>query len=64
MATVPLDDVRTYEQVFHKALTSGVFQFESGGMRDVLRRYKPNTVEDLTALNALYRPGSHPGRHD
>jgi DNA polymerase III subunit alpha len=57
MATVPLDDVMTYEQVYHRALTSGVFQFESGGMRDVLRRYKPNTVEDLTALNALYRPG-------
>jgi DNA polymerase-3 subunit alpha len=57
MATVPLDDAKTYEQVFHRALTSGVFQFESGGMRDVLRRYKPNTVEDLTALNALYRPG-------
>jgi DNA polymerase-3 subunit alpha len=57
MAKVPLDDERTYEQVYHRALTSGVFQFESGGMRDVLRRYKPNTVEDLTALNALYRPG-------
>ncbi len=57
MATVPLDDATTYEQVYHRALTSGVFQFESGGMRDVLRRYKPNTVEDLTALNALYRPG-------
>jgi DNA polymerase-3 subunit alpha len=57
MATVPLDDQKTYEQVFHKALTSGVFQFESGGMRDILRRYKPNRVEDLTALNALYRPG-------
>jgi len=57
MATIALDDAKTYEQVFHKALTSGVFQFESGGMRDVLRRYKPNTVEDLTALNALYRPG-------
>ena len=57
MATVPLDDVATYEKVFHKALTSGVFQFESGGMRDVLRRYKPNSVEHLTALNALYRPG-------
>jgi DNA polymerase-3 subunit alpha len=57
MATVPLDDAKTYEQVYHRALTSGVFQFESGGMRDVLRRYKPNTVEDLTALNALYRPG-------
>ncbi len=57
MAMVPLDDAKTYEQVFHRALTSGVFQFESGGMRDVLRRYKPTTVEDLTALNALYRPG-------
>src|SRR6201987_4846202 len=57
MATVPLDDAETYEKVFHRALTSGVFQFESGGMRDVLRRYKPTTVEDLTALNALYRPG-------
>jgi DNA polymerase-3 subunit alpha len=57
MATVPLTDEETYEKVFHRALTSGVFQFESGGMRDVLRRYKPTTVEDLTALNALYRPG-------
>ncbi len=57
METIPLDDKRTYEQVFHRALTSGVFQFESGGMRDVLRRYKPDTVADLTALNALYRPG-------
>src|ERR1700761_1378019 len=57
MALVPLDDQETYEKVFHRALTSGVFQFESGGMRDVLRRYKPSTVENLTALNALYRPG-------
>jgi DNA polymerase-3 subunit alpha len=54
---IPLDDTETYEKVFHKGLTSGIFQFESGGMRDVLRRYKPTTVEDLTALNALYRPG-------
>ncbi len=57
LATVALDDAETYEKVFHRALTSGVFQFESGGMRDVLRRYKPTSVEDLTALNALYRPG-------
>ena len=57
LSTIPLDDAKTYEQVFHRALTSGVFQFESSGMRDVLRRYKPNRVEDLTALNALYRPG-------
>jgi DNA polymerase-3 subunit alpha len=54
---LPLDDKTTYETVFHKAFTSGVFQFESPGMRDVLRRYKPDRLEDLCALNALYRPG-------
>src|SRR5260221_3558890 len=54
---LPLTDHETYVKVFHSALTSGVFQFESHGMRDVLRRYQPNTIEDLTALNALYRPG-------
>jgi DNA polymerase-3 subunit alpha len=54
---IALDDKLTYERVFHTGLTSGVFQFESHGMRDVLRRYQPNSVEDLTALNALYRPG-------
>jgi DNA polymerase-3 subunit alpha len=54
---IPLQDQQTYDKVFHKGLTSGVFQFESHGMRDVLRRYQPNSIEDLTALNALYRPG-------
>src|SRR5271170_6864973 len=54
---VPLDDPETFKRVFHTALTSGIFQFESSGMRDILRRYKPDTVEELTALNALYRPG-------
>src|SRR5579884_2431741 len=38
---IPLDDPKTYESVFHTGLTSGIFQFESGGMTDVLRRYKP-----------------------
>ena len=57
LTKIPLDNAETYEKVFHKALTSGVFQFESSGMRDVLRRYQPSSVEDLTALNALYRPG-------
>jgi DNA polymerase-3 subunit alpha len=57
LTTIDLEDKATFERVFHKALTSGVFQFESGGMRDVLRRYKPDTIEHLTALNALYRPG-------
>ncbi len=54
---IPIDDPETFKKVFHTALTSGVFQFESRGMRDILRRYKPDTVEELTALNALYRPG-------
>ncbi|HUA96908.1 MAG TPA: DNA polymerase III subunit alpha [Terracidiphilus sp.] len=54
---IPIDDPETFQRVFHTALTSGVFQFESSGMRDILRRYKPDTVEELTQLNALYRPG-------
>src|ERR1700732_5499618 len=53
---VPLDDAASYE-IFSKGFTSGVFQFESPGMRDILRRYQPTRIEDLTALNALYRPG-------
>jgi len=54
---IPLDDEETYKKVFQSALTSGVFQFESNGMRDMLRRYKPERIEELTALTALYRPG-------
>ncbi len=54
---IPLDDAKTYQTVFAKALTSGVFQFESSGMRDILRRYQPDRLDDLIALNALYRPG-------
>ena len=54
---LPLDDVETYKKIFHNGLTSGVFQFESEGMKDILRRYQPDRVEDLCALNALYRPG-------
>ncbi len=55
--TIPLDDEETYKKVFQTALTSGIFQFESNGMRDMLRRYKPEKLEDLTALTALFRPG-------
>src|SRR5258707_6267277 len=43
--------------VCHRFRRPGVSEFGSGGMRDVLRRYKPNSIEHLTALNALYRPG-------
>jgi DNA polymerase III subunit alpha len=51
-----LDDAATYE-LLGKGLTAGIFQFESRGMTDILRRAKPNRLADLTALNALYRPG-------
>ncbi|HYU43372.1 MAG TPA: DNA polymerase III subunit alpha [Vicinamibacteria bacterium] len=50
------DDPRTYE-MFTAGRTSGLFQFESDGMRDILKRFKPDRLEHLTALNALYRPG-------
>ena len=55
-AIVPLDDGETYE-LLGKGLTAGIFQFESRGMTDILRRAKPNRLADLIALNALYRPG-------
>jgi DNA polymerase III subunit alpha len=51
-----LDDVDTYK-LFARGDTTAIFQFESHGMRDILRRYQPTRIEDLTALNALYRPG-------
>jgi DNA polymerase-3 subunit alpha len=54
---LPPNDTETYEKIFSTGLTSGVFQFESAGMQDILRRYQPNRIEDLCALNALYRPG-------
>jgi DNA polymerase III subunit alpha len=54
---LPLDDKLTYETVFCKGATNGVFQFESSGMQDILRRYHPDRLDDLIALNALYRPG-------
>ncbi len=57
LATLPLDDDPTYKKVFWTGETTGIFQFESHGMRDILRKYQPTRLEDLTALNALYRPG-------
>jgi len=56
LPTLPLDDAPTYA-LFSRGDTSGIFQFESHGMRDILKRYQPTRLEDLTALNALYRPG-------
>ncbi len=56
MATLPLDDVKTYEMMA-RGDSIGVFQFESEGMRETLKRVKPSEFEHLIALNALYRPG-------
>jgi len=53
---LPLDDPATY-RLFAQADTTGVFQFESRGMRDLLARAKPDRFEDIVALVALYRPG-------
>ena len=54
--TLPLDDAATYE-IFKRGATTAIFQFESRGMRELLKRAKPDRLEDLIALNALYRPG-------
>src|SRR5687767_12238554 len=54
--TVPLDDPKTYK-VFADGAAFGIFQFESSGMRELLRKARPDRLDDLIALNALYRPG-------
>jgi DNA polymerase-3 subunit alpha len=54
--TIPFEDPLTYE-LFSQGKTTGIFQFESDGMKKYLRELKPNQIEDLIAMNALYRPG-------
>ena len=53
---IPLDDPATYE-IFANGETTAIFQFESSGMREYLKKLKPKTIPDLVAMNALYRPG-------
>ncbi|MBI4546348.1 MAG: DNA polymerase III subunit alpha [Ignavibacteriae bacterium] len=53
---IPEEDLTTFE-LFGKGQTTGVFQFESSGMQDWLRKLKPSSISDLVAMNALYRPG-------
>ncbi len=57
MTTLPLDDARTYEMLA-RGESTGVFQFESEGMREALKKVRPDEFNDLIALNALYRPGA------
>ena len=56
MESIPLDDVKTYE-LYSQGETTGLFQFESAGMKKYLKELKPNRFDDLIAMNALYRPG-------
>jgi DNA polymerase-3 subunit alpha len=56
IAAVPLNDKKTYE-LFQRGDTTGVFQFESAGMKRYLKQLKPTVFDDLIAMNALYRPG-------
>ena len=56
LASLPLDDAKTYEMLA-RGDVGGVFQFESAGMRDVLRQMRPDRFGDLVAAVSLYRPG-------
>ena len=53
---LPLDDLKTFE-LFQRGDTNAIFQFESGGMQKYLKELKPDKIEDLIAMNALFRPG-------
>ena len=55
--SLPLDDEKTYK-IFEVADLAGVFQYESGGMRGVIKKLCPKNINDLVAINALYRPGA------
>ncbi|HXT49729.1 MAG TPA: DNA polymerase III subunit alpha [Thermoanaerobaculia bacterium] len=57
LAEIPLDDPETF-RLFQEGRTNGIFQFESSGMKDMLRRAAPSRFMDLSAFNALYRPGA------
>ena len=56
LSHLPLDDAPTFD-LLARGETTGVFQLESAGMRDILRKMKPDTFEDIIAIVALYRPG-------
>ena len=56
LSTIPFNDQKTFT-LLSKGDTTGIFQLESAGMRNVLQRLKPSELEDIVAVNALYRPG-------
>ena len=54
---IDITDQNVFRNIFAAGRTKGVFQFESGGMQDLLMKLRPDRLEDLIAANALYRPG-------
>ena len=54
---IPVDDAGVYEKIFQKGATNAVFQFESDGMKTMLRKFRPDKFTDLVLLNAMFRPG-------
>lgn len=57
MDRIPMDDADVYREIFAKANTNSVFQFESDGMKGMLKGFRPETIFDLTLLVAMFRPG-------
>lgn len=57
LADIPLDDQNVIREIFCKGRTKAVFQFESSGMVNLLKRFQPSSIDDLILLNAAYRPG-------
>ena len=55
--SIPFDEKEVFEVIFSHAMTNSVFQFESFGMKKLLRSFKPETIFDLILLVAMYRPG-------
>ena len=54
---IPIDDTKVYKEIFQKGNTNSVFQFESSGMKAMLKRFKPENFEDLIILVSMFRPG-------
>lgn len=60
---IPMDDENVYKEIFQKGKTNSVFQFESDGMKNMLKRFKPDSFEDLIILVSMFRPGPELNGH-
>lgn len=57
LVDIPMDDEKVFTEIFQKGRTNSVFQFESDGMKNMLKRFKPDSFEDLIILVSMFRPG-------